>query len=171
MWLRIRPGITANLYQLTHLPLQPHICVSESDEHWFRKWLGAYSAPSHYLNQCLVIVYWKLRHTLQFKQDSNFFIQIDMFQNVVCQTVAIFSRWGGRWVQAVSPSRKRHGFFVSLHNRKFLNWYIAVPCFITRRCRSHNHSSNKLFIGNSSAIFIAMQPQHIIELEWSRIRT
>ena len=30
------------LDQLTHLPLVPHICVSESGQHWF-KWLGAYS--------------------------------------------------------------------------------------------------------------------------------
>ena len=35
---------------LTHLPLVPHMCVSESDQYWFRSWFGAYSAPSHYLN-------------------------------------------------------------------------------------------------------------------------
>ena len=27
--------------RLTHLPLVPHLCVSESDQHWFRKWIGA----------------------------------------------------------------------------------------------------------------------------------
>ena len=38
---------------LTHLPPVPHISVSELDQHWFRE---AYSAPSHYLNQCWVVV-------------------------------------------------------------------------------------------------------------------
>ena len=49
---------------LTHLPLAPHICVSESDQYWFRKWLVAYSAPRHYLNQWSLIVNWtKLQGT------------------------------------------------------------------------------------------------------------
>ena len=50
----------------------PHICVSESGQHWFREWLVAYSAPSHYLNQCWVIVNWTLRNTLlwNFYQDA-----------------------------------------------------------------------------------------------------
>ena len=43
----------------------PHICVRESGQHWFRQWPVAYSAPSHYLNQCLGIVNWTLRNTLQ----------------------------------------------------------------------------------------------------------
>ena len=41
---RISPGICQ------HLPLVPHICVIESGQHWFRKWLVTYSASSHYLN-------------------------------------------------------------------------------------------------------------------------
>ena len=28
--------VTTTIVILTHLPLVPHICVSESDEHWFR---------------------------------------------------------------------------------------------------------------------------------------
>ena len=35
---------------LPHLPLVPHICVSDLGQHWFRWWLVAYSPPSHYLN-------------------------------------------------------------------------------------------------------------------------
>ena len=34
----------------------PHICVIESGQYWFRWWLVAYSPPSHYLNQCYVII-------------------------------------------------------------------------------------------------------------------
>ena len=41
---------------LIHLPLMPHPCVSELSQHWFRWWLVAWSAPSHYLNQCWNIV-------------------------------------------------------------------------------------------------------------------
>ena len=41
---------------LTHLPLVLHICVGELGQHWFRLWLVAWTAPSHYLNQCLHIV-------------------------------------------------------------------------------------------------------------------
>ena len=53
-----------------------YICVDESGEHWFRLWLVAYSAPSHYLNQCWVIVNWALRNRLQWKfnQNTKFFI-------------------------------------------------------------------------------------------------
>ena len=42
-----------------------HICVRESGEHWFRSWLVAYLAPSHYLNQCWVIINWTPRNKLQ----------------------------------------------------------------------------------------------------------
>ena len=61
---------------LTHRPLVPHICVSESDQHWFRQWLVAYSAPSHYLNQCQVIVNRTLKNELQwnFNQNTKLFI-------------------------------------------------------------------------------------------------
>ena len=36
---------------MTHLPLVPHICVSELVQHWFRWWHGAKEATNHYLNQ------------------------------------------------------------------------------------------------------------------------
>ena len=48
------------ILDLTHLFLVPYICVSESGQHWFRWWLVPYSAPSHYLNQCWVIVNWTI---------------------------------------------------------------------------------------------------------------
>ena len=41
-----------------HLPLVPHICVSESGQHWFGWWLVAYSAPGLCLGQCWVTVNW-----------------------------------------------------------------------------------------------------------------
>ena len=44
---------------LTHpRPLVPQICINELSHYWFRQWLVACSAPSHYLNQCCLIVDW-----------------------------------------------------------------------------------------------------------------
>ena len=51
--------------RLIHLPQVPPVCVSESCQHWYQKWLVPYSAPRQYLNQCLVIVNWTLRNKLQ----------------------------------------------------------------------------------------------------------
>ena len=61
---------------LTFLAIVLHICISEWGQHWFRWWLVAYFAPSHYVNQCWVIVNWPLRNKLQwnFNQNTNIFI-------------------------------------------------------------------------------------------------
>ena len=54
-------------------------------------------APSHYLNQCQVIVNWALQNKLHwnFNQNSKLFIHVNASQNIVCGIVAILSR--GRW--------------------------------------------------------------------------
>ena len=82
---------------LTHLPLVPHICASKLGQHWFRGWLAAYSAPSHYLNQCRLIVNWILRNKLQgnLNQNTKFFIHENASENFVCKIAAIFSRGRG----------------------------------------------------------------------------
>ena len=74
---------------VAHLPLLPHICVSE------------YSEPSHYLNKCWVIVNWTTKNTLQwnFNQNTNLFIHDSASENIVCETAVILSR--GRWVNDV----------------------------------------------------------------------
>ena len=66
-------------YHLTDLPLVPHIYVSVSGQHWFRYWLVAYSAPSHCLNQCSVVVNLTLRNKIQwhFNQNTKFFIHVN----------------------------------------------------------------------------------------------
>ena len=78
------------------------VCISESGKHWFRLWLVAYSAPSHYLNQCCIIVNWNLRDKFQWKfnQYSKFFIRENAFENVVCEMAAILSR--ERWLKVVT---------------------------------------------------------------------
>ena len=83
-------------------PLVPHICVIELGQHWFRKWLGAEQATSHYLNQCWLIVNWTLGNKLQWNSDKNtkLFIHENAFENIVCEMAAILSR--GRWVNTLA---------------------------------------------------------------------
>ena len=71
-----------------------HICVSKLCHHWFRLWLVAWPAPSHYLNQCWNIVNWTLRNKLQWNlnRNSNIFIEENDFESVVCETASILSR-------------------------------------------------------------------------------
>ena len=48
-----------------------HICISQLGHHGFRLRLVTWQAPSHYLNQCSIIVNWTLRNILQWKWMSN----------------------------------------------------------------------------------------------------
>ena len=79
---------------LTHRPLVPHICVSELGHHWFRQWLVPWPAPSHYLNQCSLIVNKTCRNKLKWnlKQNTKLSIQENAFENVVRKMSAILSR-------------------------------------------------------------------------------
>ena len=63
-----------------------------TNHHWFREWLVAWSAPSHYLNQSWNIVNWTLRNKLQwnFNHNSYIFIDENAFENVVWKMAAIF---------------------------------------------------------------------------------
>ena len=83
---------------LTHLPLVPHICLIESDQHWFRSWLVAFSSPSNYLNQRWFIVNRNRKNQFQwnFNQNKKLFIHEHAYQNVVCEMEAILFK--GRWV-------------------------------------------------------------------------
>ena len=88
---------------LTHFPLVPHICINGSGQHWFRSWLVSYSAPSHDLNQCCVIIKWTLRKHLQwnFHQNIQLFIHEKAYENIFCEMVAILPM--GRWVNLSVP--------------------------------------------------------------------
>ena len=76
---------------LTHWGRVTHICVGKLNHHWFKWWLVAWSAPSHYLNQCWNIVNSTLRNKLQWNlnRKSNIFIEENTFENVVCEMVSI----------------------------------------------------------------------------------
>ena len=60
----------------------------------FYEQVTAWTAPSHYLNQCCDIVNWTLRNKLQwnFNWNSNIFIQENALENGVCKMVSILSR-------------------------------------------------------------------------------
>ena len=66
-------------------PLVPYICVGEFGQHWFGQWFLACSVPSHFLNQCWLIINWTLGNKLQWNcnWNSNTFIE-DRFENDVC---------------------------------------------------------------------------------------
>ena len=66
----------------------------ETNHHWFRQWLVAWSVSSHYLNQCLNIVNSNLRNKLQWnlKQNSYIFVQENAFEKVVYEMAATLSR-------------------------------------------------------------------------------
>ena len=64
-----------------------------TNQYCFRKWLVAWTAPSHFWNQCWDIVNWTLRNKLQWnlKRNAYIFIQENAFENVVWKMVAILS--------------------------------------------------------------------------------
>ena len=75
----------------THLLSNAHTCFNESGRPWFRQWLVAYSAPSHYLNQYWVIINWTLRNDLQWNYNHNakLFSHENAFEIIVCEIAAI----------------------------------------------------------------------------------
>ena len=81
-----------------------------TNHHWFRKWLVAWSAASHYLNQCWNIVNWAIGNKLQWnlKQNSYIFIQENAFENVVWKMAAILSR--PQYVNSILQSRSGYGY-------------------------------------------------------------
>ena len=93
LWLDLTSYRQVSLLPLTNLPWVLHICISELGQHWFRQWLVACSAPSHYLNQCSLIVNWTLRNKLRWNWNKNMklFIYKNVFKNVVCKMAAILS--------------------------------------------------------------------------------
>ena len=73
-----------------------------NNHHGFRQWLGAWSAPSHYLNQWWNIFNWTSSNKLRwnFNQNSYIFVEENAFENVVWKMASIFlglnvlTHWG-----------------------------------------------------------------------------
>ena len=94
-----------------------------SDHHWFRWWLVAWSAPSHYLNQCWIVVKWTLRNKLHliFNRNFNIFIQENAFESVVCE-IAILSR--PQCVNSMAPDALAP--CVTIPSLPRINWYLCL---------------------------------------------
>ena len=122
---------------LTHIPLVPQICVGELGQHWFRKWLVASSASSHYLNQCCIIISRTLGSKLEWNSNWNtkLIIHENAFENIVREMATILFR--GRWVnpcraQIISGSRRNYLHFFNyrstLGNCKASSWKTKTCC-------------------------------------------
>ena len=72
---------------LTHWGWVTHICISKLSHHCFKQWHVPCMVPSHYLNQCWIIVNWTIANKFQwnFYCNSNIFSEENMFENVVCK--------------------------------------------------------------------------------------
>ena len=72
-------------------------------------WFVAYSAPSHYLKQCWIIVNWTLWKKLQwnFNQNTKLFIHENASESIVCKMAAILSikRWVDQLLLPVKPHK------------------------------------------------------------------
>ena len=116
--------------EFTHWGRVTHICIGKLGHHWFRQWHVACSAPSHYLDQCCLIVNGKHKSKLQWNLicNSNNFIEENMFENVVCQMVAILSwpQWAKR--QAATPK-----ITITNFNKTSVSAYTAQVQFTTLR--------------------------------------
>ena len=130
-------------YFMPHLPLVPYICDSELGQHWFRYWLVACSAPTHYLNQCWRVVNWTLGNKLQWNsnRNCNIVIQENTFENVVCEMAAIMSR--GRWVKGTCTDLIHN----SMNCKKsdilsFCRFWIQVDIRYLKSCLYHSWLPN-----------------------------
>ena len=92
MWIYERCWMMVR--RLAHWGRVAHTCVRSLIHHWLRLWLAAYSAPSHYLNQCWNIDNWTLRNKLQwnFNRNSNILIEENAIESVFCKVSAILCR-------------------------------------------------------------------------------
>ena len=65
-----------------------------NNHHRFSQWLVAWTAPSHYMNQCWNVVNWSLRNKLQWNSYRNYciFIHENALESVVCEMAAMLSR-------------------------------------------------------------------------------
>ena len=85
LWLRkkvLSESVKTNWGRVTHMRRW-------SNHHWFRQWLVARSAPSHYLNQCwyICIVNWTLRKKLNLVKGGEEINHglISLKENIACE--------------------------------------------------------------------------------------
>ena len=98
-YLIIRINST-QLLQINSSPPVLHIFIRELGQPWFRWWLNACSAPSHYLDQCWLIVNWPLRK----HPEGEIWIKIQNFHSWKCIWKCCLQKcqpfFQGKWVKA-----------------------------------------------------------------------
>ena len=113
------------------------MCVSESDQYWFRYWLVAYLALSHFLNQCWFIVNWTLRNKLEwnFNQNTKLFIRGNAYENIVCEMAATLSGSGG-WFKAPINNHFHYQLplLVIFSSFPFPSPHLPFFCYFNRKC-------------------------------------
>ena len=116
--------LTTNYSLINSLRPSDAYMHQQINHHWFRQWLVAWPAPSHYLNHCWNIVNWTLGNKLQWNlnRNSNIFIQENAFENNVCEMASILS-----WPQCVNY--KALTPLIS-HNLPLIHIFILYMCTI-----------------------------------------
>ena len=128
-----------------HLPLVPHICVSESIQHCFGRWLVAYSAPGLCPGQCWVTVNW---NRLQFV--FGFYHLLLVSHICVSESVSIGSNDG------LSPIR--HQAICSGHSWVTVNWNMLQWNF--------NLNANLFISENASEVIVCEMVAFLPRRRW-----
>ena len=139
-------------FGFTHWGRATHMCVSKQGHNWFRQWLVAWSMPGHYLTQCWNFVNWTLGNKLQwnFNRNSNFFIQENAFESVICEMAAILSR--PQWVKLIS-------YAISIPENTFNKSSLVVQ--VMAWCRqTTSHYLNQCWLKSMSSYGI-IRPQWV----------
>ena len=101
--------------------------------------------PSHYLNQCCVIVYWTIRNKLQwnFNQNTKLSIHETASENIVCETASIHFHHAHHRVNTLRPRQNGRHFADDTFKCIFLNENVWIPIEITQKFVP-NHPINNI---------------------------
>ena len=97
----------------------------QTNHHWFRPWLVAWTAPSHDLNQRWNMVNETLTNKLQWdiNRNSYIFIQENALENVVCEMASILSR-----PQCVKVFSIIYSIKLSVESHKYISFRSFKSC-------------------------------------------
>ena len=101
--------IPSILQAFAHLPLVPHICVSELDQHWFNQWPEACSVPLH---EPMLTCKWTMRKKLEIRIEIQIcsLMKLHLKKSSVNWFATILSR--ERWVNDVGLYRCPHFYII-----------------------------------------------------------
>ena len=129
----------------------------QSSHHWFRHWLVAWRAPSHYINQCWIIVNWTLANIFlwKFNQYTTIFIEENARETVVCEMASILSRPQCVKVQHTHQNESKQGTVIQTKIEGYTSYETRLEfkssdhiqssglCMITYRTQIHFNIFNQ----------------------------